>query len=584
MNCPVRVRFLVCAVAAGLGLQSAWAADMLSAPRADADYARPVPLFDTPAQTFAVVPATWMEVAPVRTDLTSPPEARVLRSISETIATIQPAAPPQAPPPPVAPPPAVATSAPGVPAPGTATPATATPATGTEAAPAMAVMQADDEDLWARIRRGFKMPDLDTWRARQTTRWYADKPQYIERISTRASMYLYHIVAEVEKRGMPTEIALLPFIESGMQPNAVSIAKAAGLWQFIPSTGTKYALEQNMWKDERFGVIESTRAALDYLQKLYGEFGDWQLALAAYNYGELGVERAIANARRHHRSTAYKDLRLPHETEFYVPKLQAIKNIIADPQRYGITLPEIPDRPYFVSEDIPADMDVATAARLAEIPIDEFQALNPAFNRPLIIGASSPTILLPADHAEAFETNLVAVEATGQPMASWTAHVMRRGETLEILAQKANLSVNELRRVNRIPWRYRPAAGSVILVPRGEAVTNDISPKLVDASFSLVPVVPRMRRISYRVHHGDTLSSIAHHWHVRTHDIMAWNQLHSSRLRVGQRLALNVWNGGNPRQRVRYSRHHPLHHYSHHHHRRHRQARHPCRSCLASAS
>ncbi len=571
MNCPVRVRFLVYAVAAGLGLHSAWAADALLPQGSDSAYARPVPLFDTPAQTIAVVPATWMEVAPVRTDPNSPPEARVLRSISETIATIQPAAMPPAPPP-VAPPPVATTSAPGAPA-------------GAEPASGMAVMQADDEDLWARIRRGFKMPDLDTWRARQTTRWYADKPQYIERISTRASMYLYHIVAEVEKRGMPTEIALLPFIESGMQPNAVSIAKAAGLWQFIPSTGTKYALEQNMWKDERFGVIESTRAALDYLQKLYGEFGDWQLALAAYNYGELGVERAIANARRHHRSTAYKDLRLPHETEFYIPKLQAIKNIIADPQRYGITLPEIPDRPYFVSEDIPADMDVTTAARLAEIPIDEFQALNPAFNRPLIIGASSPTILLPADHAETFETNLVAVEATGQPMASWTAHVMRRGESLETLAEKANLPVNELRRVNRIPWRYRPAAGSVILVPRGEAVTDDISPKLVDASFSLVPVVPRMRRISYRVHHGDTLSSIAHHWHVRTHDIMAWNRLHSSRLRIGQRLALNVWNGGNPRQRVRhYARRHPLHHDSHHHYRRHRRARHPCRSCLASAS
>ncbi len=545
------------------------------APGADSGYVRPVPLFDAPTQTFSVVPAAWMEVAPSRTGPRSPPEARVLRGVSETIATIQPPALPLAPPPPP-----VATSGPGKPIPG------ATPGIGAEPAPTMAVMQSGDDDLWARIRRGFKMPDLDTWRAQQTTRWYADKPQYIERVSTRASMYLYHIVAEVEKRGMPTEIALLPFIESGMQPNAVSIAKAAGLWQFIPSTGTKYALEQNMWKDERFGVIESTRAALDYLQKLYGEFGDWQLALAAYNYGELGVERAIANARRHHRSTAYKDLRLPHETQFYVPKLQAIKNIIADPQRYGITLPAIPDRPYFVSEDIPADMDVATAARLAEIPIDEFQALNPAFNRPLIIGASSPTILLPADHAEAFETNLVAVEATEQPMASWTAHVMRRGETLETLARKANLSVNELRTVNRIPWRYRPAAGSVILVPRGEAVTDDISPKLIDASFSLVPVVPQMRRISYRVHHGDTLSSIAHRWHVRAHDIMAWNRLHSSRLRIGQRLALNVWNGGGPHPRVRHirhTRHHPSHHYSHHH-RRHRRARHPCRSCLASAS
>ncbi|HYA66562.1 MAG TPA: transglycosylase SLT domain-containing protein, partial [Burkholderiaceae bacterium] len=185
----------------------------------------------------------------------------------------------------------------------------------------------DEKDLWGRIRRGFKMTDLDTKRTLQTTRWYAAQPDYIARMTTRASMYLYHIVEEIEKRGMPTELALLPFVESAMQPEAISVAQAAGLWQFIPSTARIYSLEQNLWKDERFGVIESTRAALDYLQKLYTEFGDWQLALAAYNCGEAGVEHALARARAGHRSLAYKDLRLPRETQYYVPKLQALKNI-----------------------------------------------------------------------------------------------------------------------------------------------------------------------------------------------------------------------------------------------------------------
>ena len=244
-----------------------------------------------------------------------------------------------------------AASAPASPAANIDATAPAAGADGTVSAAAAEAMMATtpDQDLWGRIRRGFKMPDLDTKKAQNSTRWYAAQPDYIGRMTARASMYLYYIVEEIEKRGMPTELALLPFVESAMQPEAVSFAKAAGLWQFIPSTGRLYSLEQSLWKDERFGVTESTRAALDYLQKLYAEFGDWQLALAAYNCGEAGVERALARARKQHRSLAYKDLRLPNETQYYVPKLQAIKNIIADPQRFGIALPAIRNQPYFVA-------------------------------------------------------------------------------------------------------------------------------------------------------------------------------------------------------------------------------------------
>jgi membrane-bound lytic murein transglycosylase D len=427
-------------------------------------------------------------------------------------------------------------------------PAEATPAAQLPAATdAMAQFEArtasdssSDEDLWSRIRRGFKMPDLEGRRAQSSTRWYAGQPEYISRMAGRASMYLYHIVEEIEKRGMPTEIALLPFVESAMQPEAVSVAKAAGLWQFIPSTGKLYSLEQNLWKDERLGVIESTRAALDYLQNLYAEFGDWQLALAAYNCGEAAVEKALARARAAHRSVAYSDLRLPVETQFYVPKLQAIKNIVADPQRFGISLPSIPNQPYFIAFNKTQDMDVTTAARLADIPVDEFRMLNPAFNRPVIVGASSPTILVPADHAETFDANLAAWQATGQPLSSWTAYTLQPGEQLAQVAKRLGLTESQLREANHIPPRYRATAGSTILVPRNEAITGDIGASFMSASLSLVPENGNLRQVTYRVRRGDTLATVARRWHVSGEDIIAWNGLHSENLLVGQRLTLTL--------------------------------------------
>src|SRR5512134_3264181 len=242
-------------------------------------------------------------------------------------------------------------------------------------------------DLWVRIRRGFRIPDLDTKLAENRTLWYVNQPDYFDRMAQRSSRYLYHIVEEIERRDMPTELALLPFVESAFVPEAVSSAKAAGLWQFIPSTGKNYELEQNMWLDERRDVVESTRAALDYLQKLYDQFGDWHLALAAYNWGEGAVSRAIAKNQRARKPAGYTDLRMPSETKYYVPKLQAIKNIVSDPEKYGVVLPKIDDTPYFVAVHKTRDIDVHTAARLAEMEVEDFRALNPSFNRPVIVGA-----------------------------------------------------------------------------------------------------------------------------------------------------------------------------------------------------
>ena len=458
--------------------------------------------------------------------------------------------------------PAAGTPAPGpaspatasVPAPGPASPAAAGAPAAEAASPSLTAPAADPAglqaavqtaipprgDLWERIRKGFAMPDLVNKKAANSTHWYAGQPDYMGRMAERANLYLYYIVKEIEKRGLPTELALLPFVESAMQPQAVSSASAAGLWQFMPSTGKLYSLEQNLWKDERMGVVESTRAALDYLEKLYAQFGSWQLALAAYNYGEAGVGRAIAYNRNHHRPLNYESLRLPRETQYYVPKLQAIKNIVSDPQRYGIDLPAIRDEPYFVTVSGSHDIDVATAARLAGMQLEDFQALNPAFNRPLIVGAMAPTILLPADRGDAFSANLAAFQATGQPLASWSAYRLKSGETLSAVAERVGVTEASLRTANHVPPRWVAGAGSTILIPRDESMGEDVSSEMLDGSVALLPEKAGLHKITVRVRRGDSLGSIARRWHVSEDEIIAWNDLRSPGLFAGQRLSLTV--------------------------------------------
>lgn len=396
-------------------------------------------------------------------------------------------------------------------------------------------------DLWQRVRLGFKMPELQSKLAEDRTRWYAGQPDYFARMTQRSSRYLFHIVEEIERRGMPTELALLPFVESAFVPEALSSAKAAGLWQFVPSTGRDYALEQNMWKDERRDVVESTRAALDYLQKLHDMFNDWHLALASYNWGEGSVSRAIAKNRRAGKPARYTDLKMPNETQHYVPKLQAIKNIIAEPEKYGVTLPPIDNAPYFIAVHKTRDIDVDTAAKLAEMKVDDFRALNPAFNRPVILGADGSTrLLLPASKVERFQANLAAWEATGQPLASWTTYKTTAADTLPSVARRAGISEEQLRDANQIPPRYKLASGSTILIPRDETMAADIPAASLGARFALVPEQANLRKVTYRVRRGDTVTSVAQRWKVLPKDLIVWNRLTAPTLFAGQRLELTV--------------------------------------------
>lgn len=400
-------------------------------------------------------------------------------------------------------------------------------------------------DIWARIRRGFAIPDLHNPLVANQMNWYVSRPDYIQRTTVRASRYLYHVLEELEKRNMPTELALLPFIESAFNPEAYSTAKAAGMWQFIPSTGRDYNLAQNLFRDDRRNVIASTDAALTYLQKLYGIFGDWQLALAAYNWGEGSVQRAIRKNQTMHLPIDFNTLsrHMPNETRNYVPKLQAVKNIIANPEQYNLALPKVNNQPYFTTVNKTSDIDVKVAAQLAEMPLDEFKALNPQFNRPVITGDEQTKILLPQDNADKFKANLAN---WGRALSSWTTHTITSArEKIEALAAKFSTTPDVLREANRIPPKMRLKAGSTILVPRQEASNNvaDIAPALVDsATLSMEPDVADFRRISHRVGKHDSIGSVAQRYRVSVAQLREWNGLRQDKLSPGQSLQIQVPN------------------------------------------
>jgi membrane-bound lytic murein transglycosylase D len=385
------------------------------------------------------------------------------------------------------------------------------------------------DNLWQRVRYGFAMPDLDNALVRSQTRYYATRPDYLQRIFDRGRLYLYHIVEEVERRGLPTELALLPMVESAFNPMAYSRAHASGLWQFIPGTGKRFELEQNWWYDARRDIVESTSAALDYLEKLYEMHGDWQLALASYNWGENAVARAIAKNRAAGKPTDYASLAMPAETRNYLPKLQALKNIIANPEPFGIDIGPIPNQPYFATVTKLRDIDVQLAARLAEMPVEEFIALNPGFSRPVIRASVTPRIVLPADKVDVFHDNL---ERLGEKsLVSWKSYHPKPGETFDSIAKKHGLSVAQLREVNGIGARQKQVP-RLLVVPTKDATVRKLP-------IMYAPPIPvSTRRIFHTVQPGETLSSIAKKHRVSVEDLKRWNG--ASQAVPGRKLAVEV--------------------------------------------
>ena len=420
-----------------------------------------------------------------------------------------------------------------------------------------------DTDLWQRVRRGFVMGELNTPLVLQQEQWYASRPEYIQRFVDRGAKYLHHIVEEVEKRGMPTEVALLPIIESAFNPQAFSSAKASGMWQFIPSTGKHFGLKQDWMSDNRRDVLLSTDAALDYLQKLYGMFNSWELAFAAYNCGEGCVARAIAKNERLGLPTDYLSLNLPVETRAYVPKLIAVKNIVLSPGSYGIELDAVDNRPYFAKVAAPEKIDTKLAARLAEMPENEFATLNPAFIRPV---ATSGTgyFLVPYEKAETFRANLNLYRSLNGPMVSWQTVNAKRGESVNAIAKRYGVTASYLRATNSgltekkgrlmqpvtlmMPMTGRAKMISAALdqkvalkaalpkVPMAKADdVTAIQPAVVVASVSEPSAIPS----AHRVQRGETLFSISTRYGVAVEDIKVFNAMKTSHVQVGQQLLLN---------------------------------------------
>jgi membrane-bound lytic murein transglycosylase D len=451
-----------------------------------------------------------------------------------------------------------------------------------------------DADLWQRIRRGFALEELNTPLVQNHEQWYASRPEYIQRFVDRGSRYLYHVVEEVERRGMPTEVALLPIIESAFNPQAYSRAKAAGMWQFIPSTGKHFGLKQDASADNRRDVLLSTHAALDYLQKLYGMFNSWELAFAAYNCGEGCVGRAIQKNLKKGLPTDILSLNLPPETRNYVPKLIAVKNIILAPGSYGIELDSVHNRPYFAKVSAPPKIDVKLAARLAEMGEEEFAALNPASTKP-VASTSTGYFLVPAEKADTFRENLELYRSLNGPLVSWKVMTAGRGESVDTVARRYGMTASYLRAVSGpIKEKKGKLTHSIsLMVPmpkEAKHITDTLERKValkasqppktaqpvtnaeaVDAvlpgaatavAAATVPVVAAVAPAasqrtnnaannapndsvpgdpagaSYRVQQGDTLYSIARRFNVSLDQLKKQNALNRDIVAIGQVLTL----------------------------------------------
>ena len=342
------------------------------------------------------------------------------------------------------------------------------------------------KDIWERIRKGFDMPDLQDSRVEYWTNYYAARPKSVQTMAQRSMPYIYHITKELEKRNMPTELALLPFVESAYNAQAYSRSKAAGLWQFIPSTGTHYKLAQDWWKDERRDPIFSTRAALDYLSYLYRfQDNDWHLALASYNWGEGAVKRARNRNAANGRGTDYLSLRMPDETRNYVPKLQAIENIIANPGKYGIVLPAIPDQPYFEEVAKTEDIDVSTIVKLANISMEEYKALNPASNRQVLLAQHKPRVLLPKNKVAQYKKNLKSYKG---PLSQWSGYTPSAGESMASIAQRYGISLDQLKSMNGYGRSQNVALSSRTLIVPRLGISRDANPSGIDTRDIQTPV------------------------------------------------------------------------------------------------
>jgi membrane-bound lytic murein transglycosylase D len=434
-----------------------------------------------------------------------------------------------------------------VPAATTAAPETPAPA-GPAATPSLAMPSEwqhhngeDYDDLFDRMRAGFALDEVQEPAIDQQLAWFEHNPDYLERVFQRGQRYMYHVVTEVEARGMPLEFALLPVVESAYEPFAYSVSRAAGLWQFIPDTGRRFGLKQDWWFDGRRDVIESTRAALDYLQALHDQFdGDWLLAIAAYNVGENTVQRELDYNRAHGKPADFWHLKLPAETRAYVPKLLAMKRLMAEPERYGLEFAAIPNEPYFAVIDTNSQIDLKIAAQLAGTSYDELVALNPGYNRWATDPDGPHRMLVPIDDADGFEAALKTLSP--EDRVRFAVHEVARRETLAMIARQYGTSAAVISKINDLKGG-KVTAGDSLKIP-------EISGQLPDKVLLAASRVDRpqtdlggrrQHQIVYRVRSGETLSSIARRHGMPVSTLARLNNLGTADTLVkGQRLVIKA--------------------------------------------
>lgn len=422
------------------------------------------------------------------------------------------------------------------------------------------------KDIWGRVRSGLTLYKGQTHpRIDEEIAFLKRNPAYLDITLKRAQPYLYYIVGQAEKLGMPLEFALLPVVESAYDPFAYSHGRAAGLWQFIPGTAKRFGLRQSWWYDGRRDVYASTKAALTYLTALHKFFdGDWLHALAGYNAGEGNVRKAVRLNKANKRPYGYWHLSLPRETELYVPRLMAIARVVADPVKYGVTLPFIADAPFFDVVKVDSQIDLAQAAALAKLSIDDMYRMNPGFNQWATDPEGPHRLLIPATHADDFRKALTRLPV--EQRLRWHRYIVKSGDTIGGIAQSFKTTRRVIRDVNQVRGDLLKI-GQALLIPtalkRDEHYTLNVKNRVEQA---LANVNPRAgtQKIQHPVAAGDTLWDLARHYGVSVRQIAKWNSMApGDSLRAGKRLTLWVpaeisrktseiaLNGVNPRNTVR---------------------------------
>lgn len=397
-----------------------------------------------------------------------------------------------------------------------------------------------DLDLWQLTRDNFALEHGNNDRIQAQLSWYKKHPKYIARVNDRASRYYHYVIQQVVERGLPAELALLPIVESAFDPFAYSHGRAAGPWQFIPMTAKRFKLKHSWWYDGRRDIRASTKAALDYLELLNKRFdGDWLLALAAYNSGGGNVSKAVRKNRKRNKPIDFWSLDLPRETRAYVPKLLALAKLYNDPQGYGISLKPLANQPYFAAVDTGSQIDLAKAAELADVSIEELYLLNPGFNQWATDPEGPHQLLVPFDKAAAFSEALQQYPADQR--VSWARYKVKSGDSLIRIAKQHNTTTDTLRSTNSIRGS-NIRIGQMLLIPRASenAKTYAYSRgQRQEKKNKQVALRSGKTKLNYTVRSGDSFWKIGRDHSVGTRQLAAWNQMApGDPLKIGQKLVI----------------------------------------------